>query len=89
MILELSDEAADHLLAAELALCRLARFGGGTGRQKTYDTGRLRSLDGKTVGLDGCPRAGGFGLLVLALDTGFLGDRHGEGVCVEGVELEE
>jgi len=36
----------------------------------------LGRFDGKTIGFDGCASASGIGLLVLARDAVFLGDRH-------------
>lgn len=42
----------------------------------SYDAGGLWRLHGQTVGLDGRAGAGLLSFLVLALDSGFLGDRH-------------
>jgi hypothetical protein len=40
------------------------------------DRGCLLGLDGGTVRVDGDTSASGLGLLVLAVDTVLLGDRH-------------
>jgi hypothetical protein len=40
------------------------------------DGGCLLGLDGGTVGVDGNASTSGLGLLVLAVDTVLLGDRH-------------
>jgi hypothetical protein len=47
----------------------------------------LRGLDGSSVLVDLDTSASSVSLLVLALDTVLLGDRHGEGWCCVGLVL--
>lgn len=87
VVLERLHVGLDHLAAAVRALsgmsavCRCTWWEGGWGCPllQTHNDHLLGRLDGETIGLDRGTGAGGFGLLVLALDLGgsALGDQGG------------
>lgn len=76
MVHELLLVGVDEFFAAKLTLDEVSRSRVAKAERETYDTGWLRRLDRKTVGLNGSSGPCRFGLLVFALDFCFLGDGH-------------